>query len=354
MPELDRVKQEAFARKMAGILNGAALALMTSIGRQTGLFEVMAGRPPSTSEDIAAAAGLNERYVREWLGALVSGGLVEYDPPGQTYRLPAEHAAVLTHAAGPRNMARFTQYVPMLAEVEAEVIRSFRQGGGVPYAKYPRFQTLMAESSALRFDSLLLEQMVPLTGAVEALAAGVEALDIGCGRGHAANLLARAFPKSRFAGYDLSEEGIAAARQEAQALGNANVRFEVRDLAVLDEPARYHLITAFDVIHDQAAPAEVLNAVGRSLASAGTFLMQDVRASSAVQDNVAHPLGPFLYTMSTMHCMTVSLARDGAGLGTVWGEQKARAMLQAAGFDRLEVHRLADDLLNNYYVARRS
>ncbi len=354
MPELDQAKKDAFAARMVGIVNGGALALMTSIGRQTGLFEVMAGLPPSTSAEIAAAGALDERYVREWLGAMVTGGIVEFDPGTGAYVLPPEHAAVITTAAGPRNMARLTQYLPMLAEVEAEVIECFRRGGGVPYARYPRFQALMAEGSGLRFDHLLLDTIVPLTGLAEALGHGIEALDIGCGQGHAVNLLARAFPRSRFGGYDFSDAGIAAARAEAQAFGNTNVRFERRDVAALDGPARYDLITAFDVIHDQAKPQEVLHAVARALKPEGTFLMVDIRASSDLHDNVGHPLAPFLYGMSTMHCMTVSLALGGAGLGTVWGEQKALAMLGAAGFSRVDVHRLAEDPLNNYYVARRA
>jgi 2-polyprenyl-3-methyl-5-hydroxy-6-metoxy-1,4-benzoquinol methylase len=352
MQPSERTRQ--FAGKMVGILNGAMLALMTSTGRQTGLFETMTKLPPSTSEEIAKAAGLYERYVREWLGAMVTGGIVEYNPHEHTYVLPPEHAAVLTNAAGPRNMARFTQYVPMLAEVEADVIASFHNGSGVPYSKYPRFQALMAESSALRFDHLLLEKMVPLTGMREALASGIEVLDVGCGQGHAVNLLAQAFPGSRFTGYDFSEGGIAAAHAEAQAMGNTNVRFEVRDVAALNESGRYDLITAFDAIHDQAKPAEVLRAVADALVPDGTVLIQDIRASSDLQDNIAHPFAPFLYGLSTMHCMTVSLALDGAGLGTVWGEQKALAMLDEAGFKHVDVHRLEEDPLNNYYVARKA
>jgi SAM-dependent methyltransferase len=122
-----------------------------------------------------------------------------------TYVLTQEHAAVLINAAVPRNLARYTQYVAMLAEVEADVIESFRHGGGVPYAKYPRFQALMAESSALRFDALLIDKMAPLTGMGEALASGIQVLDVGCGQGRAINLLAQAFPRSRFTGYDVSE-----------------------------------------------------------------------------------------------------------------------------------------------------
>jgi 2-polyprenyl-3-methyl-5-hydroxy-6-metoxy-1,4-benzoquinol methylase len=353
-PPLDEARRDAFAGRMVGVLNGAILALMTSIGRQTGLFEAMAGRPPSTSEAIAAATSLQERYVREWLGAMVTGGIVVFDPAARTYALPPEHAAVLTRAAGARNMARFMQYIPMLAEVEADVIRAFREGGGVPYARFPRFQALMAESSGLRFDHLLLQKVVPLTGLADRLAAGIDVLDIGCGQGHAVNLMAGAFPRSRFTGYDFSEAGIATARAEASALGHAHATFAARDVAALGEEGRYDLVTAFDVIHDQARPADVLREVARALRPDGTFLMVDVRASSELQDNLGHPLGPFLYGMSTMHCMTVSLALGGAGLGTVWGEQTARAMLREAGFAEVAVHTLGpDDPLNNYYVARK-
>jgi 2-polyprenyl-3-methyl-5-hydroxy-6-metoxy-1,4-benzoquinol methylase len=354
-PKPDQEKTEAFTARMVGVLNGALLALMTSIGRQTGLFETMAARPPSTSEAIAAAAGLSERYVREWLGAMVTGGIVVYDAARHTYVLPPEHAAVLTNAAGGRNVARFMQYIPMLAEVEADVIRSFRQGGGVPYARYPRFQALMAESSGLRFDHLLLQKVVPLTGLAAGLDRGLDVLDIGCGQGHAVNLLARAFSQSRFVGYDFAETGVAAAQAEAEALSLANARFAARDVATLGEHEAYDLITAFDVIHDQARPHDVLREVARALRPDGTFLMVDVRASSDLEGNIGHPLGPFLYGMSTMHCMTVSLALDGAGLGTVWGEEKALAMLREAGFASVDVHQLGpDDPLNNYYLARKT
>jgi ubiquinone/menaquinone biosynthesis C-methylase UbiE len=353
MPELNQTKKDAFTGKMVGILNGAALALMTSIGRQTGLLDVIAALPPSTSDEIAKAAALHERYEREWLGAMVTGGIIEFDSSNGTYVLPPEHAVLITNAAGARNMARFTQYIPMLAEVEADIIESFRQGGGVLYAKYPRFQALMAESSGLRFDHLLLEKVMPLTGLREALERGIEVLDIGCGQGHAVNLLARAFPRSQFRGYDFSESGIAAAYAEARALGNMNVHFVVRDIAVLNEPNRYDLITAFDVIHDQARPHDVLAEVARALTTGGAFLMVDIRASSDLQDNIGHPFAPFLYGISTMHCMTVSLALNGSGLGTVWGEQKALTMLRDVGFTRVDVHRLAEDPLNNYYVAQK-
>jgi 2-polyprenyl-3-methyl-5-hydroxy-6-metoxy-1,4-benzoquinol methylase len=352
--ELDKTEAEAFAGRMVGVLNDAMLALMTSIGHQTRLFDAMADLPPSTSEEIASAAHLNERYVREWLGAMVVGGIVEYDPDKNAYRLPPEHAACLTRAAGPDNLAGLAQFVPLLGNVEGGIVESFRNGGGVPYSAYARFQELMAEDSAQVYGATLIQTTLPLVpGLVERLESGIDVADIGCGQGIALNLMAQAFTNSRFVGYDLSEEGIAAARAEAQRKGLENARFEVRDVTTFDDRERYQLITAFDVIHDLARPAEVLKNVFNALAPGGTFLMVDVAASSHLHENVEHPLGPFLYAVSTMHCMTVSLEQGGVGLGTVWGEQKARQMLADAGFAEVEVEQVEGDILNNYYIARK-
>ena len=350
--ELNQAKAAAFAEKMLGVLNGAALAIMTSIGHRTGLFDTLASLPPSTSKQIADAAGLNERYVREWLGAMVTGRVIDYDPVSGTYHLPPEHAASLTRAAASENLAMFAQYIALMGNVEDRIVECFRNGGGVPYSAYPRFQQLMAEESNQTVAAALSDSILPLVpGLVEALNAGLEVLDVGCGRGHAVNVMAKAFPNSRFTGYDFSEEGIAAGQAEAQQMGLSNVHFAVKNVAALDEPGRYGLITAFDAIHDQAQPTKVLHGIANALRPDGTFLMQDIRASSHVEKNMEHPLAPFLYTASTMHCMTVSLALNGEGLGTMWGEEKAKQMLVEAGFRKVEVRQLPHDMQNSYYIA---
>lgn len=349
--ELDQAKKEAFAGQMLGLLNNAFLSLMLSIGHQTRLFDTMADLPPSTSEQIAAAAGLNERYVREWLGAMVTGRIVDYDPQRGTYVLPPEHAAFLIRVAGPDNMAFFAQYVGLMGIVEPKVVDSFRNGGGVPYSAYPRFQELQAEESSRVYDATLINITLPLVpGLVERLERGIDVLDVGCGSGHAINLMAQAFPQSRLTGYDFSEEGVAAGRAEAAGLRLSNARFVVKDIAMLEEAGRYDLITAFDTIHDQAHPARVLRGIFGALRPGGVFLMQDIAASSYLHENLEHPLGPLLYTASTMHCMTVSLAQGGEGLGTVWGEQKARQMLADAGFAEVDVKQVPGDILNSYYI----
>ncbi len=350
--ELDQAKSEAFAEQMVSVLNNAAIALMTSIGHQTGLFDTMADLSPSTSEQIADAAGLNERYVREWLGAMATGRIVDIDPVEETYSLPPEHSAWLTRAAGTDNLAQHTQYIPLLAIVEEGIIECFRKGGGVPYSAYPRFQQIMAEESDAIQDAALIDTTLPLMpDLVEHLQIGIDVADIGCGSGHAINLMAQAFPNSRFIGYDFSEEGSAAGRTEAERMGLSNARFESRDVAALDMSGQYDFITAFDAIHDQAQPARVLQGIANALRSEGTFLMVDVAASSKISENLDHMLGPLMYTISCMHCMTVSLALDGEGLGAMWGEQKARQMLADAGFTQVDVKRIESDLSNNYYIA---
>lgn len=342
----------AFGARMAEILNSAALALMCSIGHQVGLFDTLAHQPPQTCPQIAAAAGLQERYVREWLGAMVTGRVVDYDPAAATYALPAAHAAWLTRAAGANNLANDAQVLPLLAQVEPAIIACFRTGGGVPYDSFPRFQAIMAESSRRVVDTALLTQILPLVpGLVARLAEGIDVLEVGCGSGHALNLIAQAFPRSRFTGYDLSAEGIAAAWAEARRMRLRNVQFAQHDAAQLHAVDWYDLVTAFDAIHDQAHPARVLRGVARALRPAGTFLMGDIRASSDLAENIDRPFAPFMYTISCMHCMTVSLALGGEGLGAMWGEQRACQMLAEAGFTQVAIAQITADTGNNYYIA---
>jgi SAM-dependent methyltransferase len=352
--ELDEAAVEEFGDRMLGIVNSACIALMTSIGHQTGLFATLAGRAPSTSAEIAAAAGLNERHVREWLNAMTTARIVTHDPETATYALPGEHAAWLTDDAGPDNLAWLTVFLPMLAEVEQGIVRCFREGSGLSYADYARFHELMAADSAAVVDAALLDVVVPaVPGLAERLSQGIDVADIGCGSGHLINVLAAAYPNSRLTGYDFSAEAIAAARAEAVELGLTNARFEVVDVATLDEVEAFDLVTAFDAIHDQAHPARVLAAVARALRKDGTFLMVDIKASSHVHENLEHPLAPFLYTVSTMHCMSVSLGLGGDGLGTAWGEQLAMSMLREAGFGRVDFAEVEADPINSYFICRR-
>jgi 2-polyprenyl-3-methyl-5-hydroxy-6-metoxy-1,4-benzoquinol methylase len=343
---------EQFAERMVAAIDAASLTLLLSIGHQTGLLDTMAGMPPATSAQIAEAAGLNERYVREWLGGMTTGHVVDYDPEAATYTLPAHRAGALTRKAGPENLAVVAQFVPLLSEVEQKLVGCFRNGGGLPYSEFPRFHTLQAEQSGAVFDAALVDVVLPLVdGLVERLRSGVEVADFGCGSGHAINVMARAFPASRFTGIDFSDEAIAAGVREAARLGLTNAAFESHNLPEMDKADAYDVITVFDAIHDQAQPARVLENIHRALRPGGVFLMADIKASSRLEDNVGMPMSTYLYTVSLMHCMTVSLALDGAGLGAAWGAQLATSMLADAGFGDVRVAETDADPFNNYYIA---
>lgn len=343
---------EEFTERITAAIDGASLTLLLSIGHQTGLLDTMAGLEPATSARIAEAAGLNERYVREWLAGMTTGRVVEYDPDTASYSLPAQRAAVLTRAAGPDNLALVALIVPVLAEVEQKIIGCFRAGGGLPYSEFPRFHALMAEQSGVVYDTALVDVVLPLVdGLVQRLHAGADVADFGCGSGHAINVMAQAFPASRFTGIDFSEEAISTGIREAAERGLSNAAFESHNLADLDKAEAYDVITVFDAIHDQAQPAQVLRNIYRALRPGGVLLMADIKASSRLEENVGVPMSTYLYTTSLMHCMTVSLALDGAGLGTAWGTQLAVSMLGDAGFDDVRVAEIESDPINNYYIA---
>ncbi|MEN8444776.1 MAG: class I SAM-dependent methyltransferase [Cyanobacteria bacterium J06555_13] len=345
---------ESFDERLLNILNNGAIASMLSIGHRTGLLDSMATLPPGTSAQIAAAAELNERYVREWLGAMVTSRIVDYDSSSNCYALPAEHAAFLTRSASPNNMAAFMQYIPLIGTVEDAIVDCFRHGGGVPYSAYHRFHEVMAEDSGQTVVAALEDYILPLApGLKEQLIQGITVADIGCGRGRALQLLAGLFPNSRFYGYDLSTEAIEWAAAEAKRLGvTNNLSYKVQDAAQITASAQYDLIFAFDAIHDQAQPGAVLQNIRRALKPDGLFLMQDVRSSTQLEKNLDHPVAPLLYTVSCNHCTAVSLAAGGPGLGAMWGEELALDMLRDAGFSRVSVNQLEHDFQNNYYLAR--
>ena len=345
---------EEFAERIVGSIDAASVAILLSIGHQTKLLDTLAGLPWASSTQIADAAGLNERYVREWLGGLVAGQIVDYDPAAQTYSLPGHRAAVLTRAAGPDNLARVAQFIPLLSEVEQKVIGCFHHGGGLSYSEYPRFHTLMAEESGEVFDAALIDGILPMVdGLPKRLRGGVDVADFGCGSGHAINVMANAFPASRFVGVDFSQEGLRAGADEARRLGLTNATFEAVDVAEYGATDVFDVITAFDSIHDQAHPGRVLQNIYRALRPGGVFLMVDIKASSRLEDNIGAPFASYLYTASTMHCMSVSLGLDGDGLGTCWGRELATSMLAEAGFGDVQVREIESDPINYYYIARK-
>lgn len=353
----DSAKAETFSSRVLTTLNDGALCLMISVGHRTGLFDTLGTLPPATSEEIAAQAGLDERYVREWLGAMVTSGVIAVDPVTTRFSLPPEHAAFLTRSAAADNLAVFAQYIGLLGGVEDHIVECFKRGGGVPYAQYPRFHAVMAEDSGQSVLSSLESHILPLVpGLTHRLTVGIRVLDVGCGQGRILHRLAELYPRSQFTGMDLSLEAIVSARTEAAHLGLRNIEFvtvDLSDFEVTAEAERFDFITTFDAVHDQARPLNVLKGIHRALKPDGVYLMQDIKGSSHVHNNLTHPIGTFLYTVSCMHCMTVSLAQGGEGLGAMWGEEKTREYLQRAGFHSIKTHQLAHDIQNNWYVVRR-
>ncbi len=350
----DMGKAEAFAGQMIQTINAGALSAMISIGHRCRLFDVMAAMEAADSKTIAENAGLNERYVREWLGAMVSGRIINYEPKNQTYELPAEHALFLTRQAKEKNMAAITSMLPVWSKVEDQIVECFEKGGGVPYEQYGRFHEVMGEISQASVGENLTELVLPNFPELEArLKEGIQVLDIGCGDGQILLTLAQAFPNSRFLGIDLCEEPIAGAQARAAELGLKNLWYEARDLLDFKTIQNFDLITAFDVIHDLAFPDKVLSLVHSWLKEDGLFLMMDIHASSYLEKNLDNPFAPFLYTASTLHCMTVSLSQGGMGLGTVWGEEKASEMLLEAGFGNIRIERFEHDLLDSYYFCKK-
>lgn len=360
-------KRAAFAGRMLEMMNHCALNTAMCLGYRAGLFEALDGlAAPASCAEVARAAGLAERPVREWLAVMACGGVVELSasPQGEDlFLLPREHADCLTLRAGGGNIGVYTQEMPLLTRCALdEVQEGMTTGAGVPYDRYPPFQDWMGQVAAAKHRQVLVDVFLPSVAGgemVRRLTRGLRALDVGCSEGLVSILMAAAFPRSDFLGIDISEASVALARAEAARLGLNNARFEVCDAASLAVDAdcagrfgQFDYITAFDSVHDQTRPLEVLRGVRAVLAEGGMFSMVDIKAETPLAGNVGHPLGTFLYTVSLMHCMQVGLVDGGAGLGTMWGRQKALEMLAQAGFADIEVCDIHTDPFNTHYLCR--
>jgi SAM-dependent methyltransferase len=350
--ELDPQKLEASTGQVLAIYAGSMLNYMIDIGHRTGLLAT-AAQGPGTADELASRADLHERYVREWLAAMVTGGVFQYDPTSKTYTLPAEAAAILTE--GPLPFATFAALQTHLGKHVHEVARAFREGGGVPYSAFrPEFTDVMDQISRVWFDSALIDVFLPIVdGLTEQLEQGAALADIACGTGHSLVVLGRRFPSSTFVGYDLDDGAIGRARAEAAGAGLDNVRFEVADAARLDVTDEFDAILVFDAVHDQVDPSSVLRHIHAALKPGGVFVMKEPCGSDALEDNIGNPFAPILYATSTLHCLTVSLAHDGAGIGTVFSQQRACALLAGAGFEDVAVEAAPGDPADAVYIARK-
>jgi ubiquinone/menaquinone biosynthesis C-methylase UbiE len=355
----------SFSEKMIRILNDGALNLALAIGYRTGLLDAMdLLKIPHSAESISQKTGLNLRYVQEWLAVMVSGEIVElsHTPAGENlYYLPRHCGDILTRRAANANLGVYTQEMPLLTVSALEaVIRGFKTGEGVSYDNYPKFQEFMSQLADAKHAQVLVDRFLPAVDdgrLVGRLQAGIRVCDLGCAHGVAVMLMAKAFPRSRFVGIDISDDAIAQARREARRQQIGNLDFMVLDAALLADQSAlkqsFDYVTAFDAIHDQTRPRQVLAGIYQMLDAGGLFSMVDIAAESNLADNLDHPMGPFLYTVSLMHCMPVGLVDGGAGLGMMWGREKAVAMLKAAGFQKVQVLDMPDDRFNFHFFCQK-
>jgi ubiquinone/menaquinone biosynthesis C-methylase UbiE len=236
------------------------------------------------------------------------------------------------------------------------VIDGFTTGEGVTYDHYPKFQTFMSQLANAKHRQVLVNKFLPSVDngrIIPRLASGIKVCDLGCAEGVAVILMAKAFPQSRFVGIDISPEAIDEARRQARLQKIENLEFMVLDAADLKNKREmkglFDYVTAFDAIHDQTRPLDVLRGVNHILKADGRFSMVDIAANSNLADNLTHPMGPFLYTVSLMHCMPVGLVGGGTGLGMMWGREKAVEMLQKAWFQQVQVLEMPEDPFNLHF-----
>lgn len=346
-------------------MNYGAINLAMAIGYRLGLFDALdTFDSPQKLEILSDRAGLTSRYVREWLGVMVTAGIVELsrgEDGENRFYLPKQHGDLITRRAGNSNLGVYTQEIPLLTACAMEaVIRGFYTGEGVPYGHYPRFQNFMAELANAKHQRVLVEKFLPSVDGgrlIYRLKSGIRVCDLGCAEGVAAMLMAQAFPQSRFVGFDLSAESIAKARDEVSRRHIGNIDFHILDAASLKENKNwmesFDYVTAFDAIHDQTHPLDALRGVYHILAPKGIFSMVDIAAESHLFGNQDHPMAPFLYTVSLMHCLPVGLVDGGTGLGMMWGRQQAVDMLTLAGFREVQVFEIPEDSFNFHFFCRK-
>jgi ubiquinone/menaquinone biosynthesis C-methylase UbiE len=351
----------SFSEKMIDILNYGAINLAMAIGYRTGLFDVMDEfDSPQTIDKISQAAGLNSRYVTEWLGVMTTAEITELsliENAETRYFLPKNWGDLLTRRAGNSNLGVYTQEIPLLTRCAmAAVIDGFNTGEGISYDHYPKFQVFMSQLANAKHRQVLVNTFLPSVDngrIIQQLESGIQVCDLGCAEGVAVILMAEAFPKSHFVGIDISPEVIDEARRKARQQKIENLDFLVLDAADLKSKREmkglFDYVTAFDAIHDQTRPLDVLRGVNHILTPNGRFSMVDIAANSNLADNMTHPMGPFLYTVSLMHCMPVGLVGGGTGLGMMWGREKAVEMLRDAQFQTVQVLEMPDDPFNLHF-----
>jgi SAM-dependent methyltransferase len=342
---IDANKLEGFVHKSLGDVASALTASLVVIGDKLGLYRAMAGAGPMSSAELAKKTGTHERSVREWLAAQAAAGYVDYDAESERYTLPDEHAIALTDEESPACVLGGFQGMTAAMRSSAKVAEAFRSGKGVGWHEHdPELFIGVERFFRPGYNANLVTSWIPALEGVEAkLKSGATVADVGCGHGASTIILAKAYPKSKFVGFDYHAPSIEAARERARAAGVGDrVRFEVS--SAKNYPGTYDLVAFFDCLHDMGDPQGAAEHVRKSLSPNGTWMLVEPRAGDHVHENL-NPVGRLFYSVSTLVCTQASLAQEvGTALGAQAGEARLRDVLTTAGFK--SVRRAADTPFN--------
>jgi len=330
---MDQAKLEGFVHKALGDLGSALTASLVVLGERLGLYRAMAAAGPVTAAELAARTGTVERCVREWLSAQAAAGYVDYDPATARYSLPPEHAVALTDDDSPACV--LGGFIGMTAAMRAEpkVEEAFRTGQGVGWHEHdPALFEGTERFFRPGYNANLVDHWIPaLDGVDQRLRDGARVADVGCGHGASTIIMAKAYPRSTFVGFDYHPQSIERARQKAEVAGVADrVRFEVA--TAKQYPGTYDLVALFDCLHDMGDPVGAARHIRETLAPGATWLLVEPRADDEVVHNL-NPVGRLFYSVSTLVCTQASLSQEvGAALGAQAGEARLRQVAEEAGF----------------------
>ncbi len=348
---IDQTKLETFVHKAVGDIGSALTASLVVIGDKLGLYRAMAGAGPLTSAELAERTGTAERCVREWLAAQAAAGYVDYDTTTGKYVLPPEQAVALADEESPACVLGGFQGMTAAMRAAPKVTEAFRTGKGLGWHEHdPDLFVGVERFFRPGYNANLVDAWIPALDGVEAkLRAGARVADVGCGHGASTIILAKAYPKSTFVGFDYHGASIEHARQRAAAAGVGDrVRFETA--TAKSYPGTYDLVAFFDCLHDMGDPVGAAAHVRDSLDRDGTWMLVEPRAGDQVHENL-NPLGRLFYSVSTLVCTQASLAQEvGTALGAQAGEARLRDVLTQAGFTR--IRRATDTPFNLVLEAR--
>jgi SAM-dependent methyltransferase len=351
-PAINMDKLNAFMGQVVGELGATVNAGLIVIGDRLGLYKAMAESGPVTSAELATKTGTAERYVREWLNAQAAGGFVEYNPETQRYLLPPEQAMALANEDSPAFVCGAFELATATLKSGAEIESSFRSGAGFGWHQHDAGVATGCERFFRPgYNANLVSSWLPALEGVEGkLGVGAKVADVGCGLGASTRLMAQAYPRSRFTGFDYHPESIELARQKAKEAGlQDRARFEVAS-AVAFPGSGYDLVAMFDCLHDMGDPVGAARHVRQALATDGTWLIVEPIAGDRIEQNL-NPVGRAYYAFSTFLCTPNSLSQDvGLALGAQAGEARIRDVATAGGFTRFR--RVAETPFNLVYEAR--